>query len=81
MVIFYAEMYALGLFDGEHIFELVDLGDGTTKFLHREQFRGILVPLLWKQLDTATRQAFVDMNTALKQRAEQQNEPTQELLS
>ena len=28
-----------GIFDGEHVFELADAGDGRTRFLHHEQFR------------------------------------------
>ncbi len=59
-----------GLFDGEHIFELQPGPDGTTRFIHRERFSGLLVPLLWKQLDTKARQGFEMMNLELKKRAE-----------
>jgi len=59
-----------GLFDGEHIFELEPLANGGTKLVHRERFTGILVPLLWKQLDTKARQGFEMMNEKLKERAE-----------
>ncbi|NIU50701.1 MAG: SRPBCC domain-containing protein, partial [Thermoplasmata archaeon] len=59
-----------GLFDGEHIFELIPAGPTTTRFVHREEFGGILVPMLWRMLDTDTRQGFEDMNRALKERAE-----------
>lgn len=61
-----------GLFDGEHKFELIDQGNGTTQFRHSEKFKGILVPLFWKKLDTNTRQGFIEMNEKLKERAEQQ---------
>ena len=60
-----------GLFDGEHIFELSPTSDGGTHFVHREEFRGVLVPLLWRNLDTQARQGFEAMNAALKARAEQ----------
>ncbi|TVQ11870.1 MAG: SRPBCC domain-containing protein [Balneolaceae bacterium] len=60
----------MGLFDGEHIFELEPLPDGGTKLVQRERFSGILVPLLWKQLDTSARQGFEMMNEKLKERAE-----------
>ena len=40
------------------------------RFTQREEFRGVLVPLLWKQLDTRTRAGFEAMNEALKARAE-----------
>ncbi len=39
-----------GLFDGEHRFELIDNGNGTTTFRHSETFNGILVPLFKKLL-------------------------------
>lgn len=59
-----------GLFDGEHIFELNDNGNGTTTFVQREQFKGVLVPLLKKMLDDNTRRGFEMMNEALKERVE-----------
>ncbi|MBC8060594.1 MAG: SRPBCC domain-containing protein [Clostridiaceae bacterium] len=40
-----------GLFDGEHIFELIDNGDDTTKFVQREKLSGILVPFLKNLID------------------------------
>jgi hypothetical protein len=59
-----------GLFDGEHIFQLIDHQNGTTTFIHSERFTGILVPLFWKQLDNQVRQGFIMMNAALKERVE-----------
>jgi len=58
------------LFDGEHIFELSDAGEGRTRFVHREEFRGLLVPLFWGGLEASTRRGFEAMNEALKARAE-----------
>ena len=58
------------LFDGEHIFELESIGDNITKFVQRENFKGLLVPLLRKQLENGTKQGFELMNKALKERAE-----------
>lgn len=63
-------LFIPGLFDGEHRFELIDNGDGTTTLVHSEQFGGILVPLFKKMLDTDTRQGFEAMNKALKERVE-----------
>jgi hypothetical protein len=40
------------------------------RFVHGESFRGLLVPLLRKNLDGPTRAGFTAMNEALKQRAE-----------
>ncbi len=56
-----------GLFDGEHIFELIDNGNGTTTFRQSEKFKGILVPLFKKMLDTTTKNAFNLMNMKLKE--------------
>ena len=62
-------LFFSGFFSGEHIFQLSESGVGTL-VVHKEQFKGILVPLIWKQLNTKTRQGFEQMNAALKERAE-----------
>ena len=59
-----------GLFDGEHKFELIDNGNGTTTFKQSEKFRGILVPLFKKMLDNNTTNGFNLMNQKLKELAE-----------
>jgi hypothetical protein len=59
-----------GLFDGEHSFLIESLGAGRVRFVQRERFGGLLVPLLWKMLDGDTRRGFEEMNRALKLRAE-----------
>jgi hypothetical protein len=59
-----------GLFDGEHIFELIDNGNGTTTFVHRENFGGILIPLFNKMLKVSTKRGFEMMNEKLKELAE-----------
>ena len=58
-----------GLFDGEHILRLEPV-EGGTRFVQREEFRGLLLPLLWRGLDTKTRAGFEAMNMSLKNRAE-----------
>ena len=55
-----------GLFDGKHRFLLIDNGDGTTTFQHSESFKGILVPLFKKKLNTEFKPQFEEMNMALK---------------
>jgi hypothetical protein len=55
-----------GIFDGEHQFIIQPIGESRTRLIHREVFSGILVPLLWRNLDTQTRQGFEEMNLALK---------------
>jgi hypothetical protein len=59
-----------GLFTGEHVFTLEPLKPDQVRLVQREEFRGILVPLLWHSLDRDTRRGFVEMNQALKARAE-----------
>jgi hypothetical protein len=59
-----------GLFDGEHSFLIEPLVDGRVRFVQRERFEGLLVPLFWKMLDRDTRRGFEEMNRALKLRAE-----------
>ena len=60
-----------GLFDGEHIFTIEPLGTNRARFIQREIFTGLLVPLFARGLDTDTRRGFEEMNSALKVRAEQ----------
>jgi hypothetical protein len=57
-----------GLFDGEHKFELIDNGNGTTTFRQSEKFKGIFVGLL--NLEN-TKKGFEAMNGKLKELAEQ----------
>ena len=63
-------LFLPGLFDGEHKFELIARGDGTTTFRQTEKFNGILVPLLKKMLDENTANGFNLMNQKLKESAE-----------
>lgn len=60
-----------GLFDGEHKFELIDNGNGTTLFKQSEKFGGILVPLFHKMLDVNTTNGFNAMKLALKKLSEE----------
>jgi hypothetical protein len=58
-----------GLFDGEHRFAVEPLEGGRFRFVQEERFRGLLVPLFAKGLDTHTRAGFEAMYQALKARA------------
>ncbi len=60
-----------GLFDGEHILSIEPLAANRVRFVQREVFTGLLVPLFARGLDTDTRRGFEEMNHALKARAEQ----------
>jgi len=44
--------------------------NGKTTFIQRENFSGLLVPLIWKQMNTKTIKGFEMMNRSLKERAE-----------
>ena len=59
-----------GVFTGEQSFELSPLGEGRTRFVQREAFRGLLVPFLPNGLAAITRRGFEAMNVALKEQAE-----------
>ena len=59
-----------GLFDGEHIFEVHPYAAHKVRFVHREVFRGILVPMILKSIGTYTKAGFELMNEALKKRCE-----------
>lgn len=59
-----------GLFAGRHEFILEPLGAAGTRVRHREDFTGLLVPLLGGALKK-TEQGFYAFNEALKKRAEQ----------
>jgi|SRR5450432_687043 len=59
-----------GLFDGEHRFELIDNGNGTTIFKQSETLKGILVIFFKKMLDKNTTEGFILMNQKLKEISE-----------
>src|ERR687897_2709530 len=59
-----------GLFDGEHTLATEPLEENRVRFVQREAFKGLLVPLLARSLDNNTRRGFEEMNRALKERAE-----------
>lgn len=61
-----------GIFDGEHFFELQEIHDRTTKFTNRENFRGLVTPIVKKlSLLRDAEPGFKMMNQELKQRVEQ----------
>ena len=59
-----------GVLDAEHTFTIEARPGGGTRLRQDEEFRGVLVPLLARSLDTGTLPAFHAMNEALKQRVE-----------
>ena len=63
-------LFVAGLFDGEHSFVIQPLGENRVRFVQREAFRGLLVPLFAQSLDNNTLRGFEEMNRALKEQAE-----------
>jgi hypothetical protein len=60
----------LGLFKGQHRFAIEKINDTQVKFIHSEQFSGLLAGLIMGQIGETTRNGFIAMNKALKERAE-----------
>lgn len=56
------------LFDGHHQFHIHSLGDDRVRFVQREEFAGVLVPLLLNE--ESIEAGFEAMNRALKERVE-----------
>jgi len=64
-------LWIKGLFDGHHYFEIEELSSNQVNLIHGENFSGILSSIILKQIGEDTRNNFVQMNQALKARAEQ----------
>lgn len=63
-----------GILDGMHFFELFPESENRVRLVHREEFRGLLVPLVWRAfLDTRMREGFEAVNRSLKELAERPN--------
>lgn len=62
----------LGLFKGERTFTLTDRGDGSTHVVVREEFSGLLLPLIGRTIPDLSG-AFTDFVQGLKTRAEATN--------
>ena len=63
-----------GIFDGEHYFQLEVINENTTRFVHGENFSGLLARALFGILEESTTKGFNDMNEAIKTRAEQKEQ-------
>ena len=64
------KLFVKGLFDGEHYFILEQLEETKTRFIHGENFTGIMVAPLLKMIGETTLKGFESMNSALKLRCE-----------
>jgi hypothetical protein len=58
------------LFSGEHSMVIEVVGENRVRFVDREVFNGLLVPLQAKAIDGESRSGFEAMDRALKARAE-----------
>ena len=70
----YFEWYGkspLGFFNGRHYFKIEKIGDNQVKFIHGERFTGWLVRPILKKIGENTREGFIKMNKALKERVEE----------
>jgi len=65
-------LFVRGLFDGEHVFEILKRDGESCLFVQHEFFFGLLLPLLENSLKNGTTRGFDEMNRALKARAEQE---------
>ncbi len=63
-------LFVKGLFDGEHYFILEKVNENTTRFIHGENFSGILVNILMGMMKEQIQTSFEKMNQALKRKAE-----------
>jgi hypothetical protein len=63
------KLWIRGLFDGEHFFQCFAADAGHTRFVHGENFKGLLVKLAGQRMTHVAR-GFVYMNQALKRRVE-----------
>lgn len=60
-----------GILDGLHFFELHPEAPDRVRLVHREEFRGLLIPFVWRAfLNTRMREGFEALNQCLKVRAE-----------
>jgi hypothetical protein len=59
-----------GILDGEHRFAIETLSNGKVRFRQSEPFGGLLVPFLRRTLEGPVQRRFMEMNVALKERAE-----------
>lgn len=64
------KFFLKGLFDGEHYFTFKKIDEHNVEIVHGEKFSGALVRFFQKKIDNETRNGFIEMNNALKNRVE-----------
>ncbi|MGC4058502.1 MAG: SRPBCC domain-containing protein [Chitinophagaceae bacterium] len=63
-------LFVKGIFDGRHYFEIEALSENSVKLTQEESFSGMLSSMILRRIGDDTRNNFIRMNQALKQRAE-----------
>ena len=63
-------LFLSGLLDGDHCFVLEPIGEAQVRFVQKEAYSGILLPIIWPCLRSQGLEAFGMMNRAIKVTAE-----------
>ena len=64
-----ATMMAGFFFKNDRVFELSEMNDGT-QLIHREEYSGFMVAMMWKKLEAFALPNLEEMNKALKDKLE-----------
>jgi len=64
-----AKLMSEFLFTNDKVFELEETSSGT-RLIHKELFKGMLVPLFWSNLNSHVPSMLKSMNDAMKEKAE-----------
>lgn len=65
-------LFFKGIFDGHHYFKIEEIKPGQIKMIQGENFSGLLSKIIMKKIGEQTRQNFIKMNDALKEKAEKE---------
>ena len=66
----FCQFFLPNLLDREHIFTIESKGIGHVRFVQRQIYTGLLVPLFWSRIGNKIRRGFKAMNMVLKWQAE-----------
>ncbi len=68
------QFWVKGLLDGEHLFRIEEMEDGSVHFINCEKFTGLLVPLFMYLIEEDTENGFKAMNEQLRIMAEKKRQ-------
>lgn len=69
-----AKMAAGFIFTNGKVFQLEETSSGGTRLIHKETFSGMMVPMMWGQMERSVPTMLASMNEALKQKAEKKSD-------